>query len=376
MPEMQPCVAQFPSKADCNPYIGLLKNSLSDAGLTIHEHTLFLEGRGYPYPRLDEEWLHKHQGRVNVLHFHWLQKFYKSDDAEASEVKIEAFGQFLALARRLDYRIVYTFHNIIPHEGMGPDLDLRVRRIMIDNADAVTCFSERQKTHLESIFGAMPITVIPHPSYLGYYKDEVGREESRRMLGLSENARVFTYIGLVRPYKHLPRLLQAFRELKRDDCFLLIGGSALDEEFGASIARSIDGTRNTICHFRWIDDDEVQVFLNAADAVVLPYEKCWTSGAIMLAFSFGRPVITADPVMLDEPDGLGFYYDSDSGVEEALARAIDSTELPLMGERCRAFARARPWHDAGRRLASIYKQICAGGRTETRPIVKSTKGAS
>ena len=125
------CAAQFPSRADCNPYIGLLKNSLRDSGLEIHEHTLFLEGRGYPYPTMDRDWLRRHQGRVNLLHFHWLQKFYKSDDPRVAEQKAEAFDEYLSLARSLDYRIVYTFHNIVPHEGMGEELDYRVRRIMI-----------------------------------------------------------------------------------------------------------------------------------------------------------------------------------------------------------------------------------------------------
>jgi len=333
-----PVVAQFPSRADCNPYIHLLKASLREWEVGIHEHTLFLEGIGHPYPILDRQWLHRHRGRVQVLHFHWLQKFYKAPTRRECEKKISLLADFLSLAKELDYRIAYTFHNIIPHEGMGEELDLRVRQIMLEQADIITCFSHRQQARLENIFGPLPLTVIPHPSYIGYYPEELTAKECRRRLGLPPTGKVFTFIGLVRPYKELAHLISQFAAAEPPETHLVIAGTALDAELARQLEFLAKGKANLHCHFRWIEDREMQVFLKAADVVVLPYRKCWTSGAILLAYSFGRPVISSDPMMLDERENLGFFYQSDEELGETLLAAAraEPEHLAALGEIGRA----------------------------------------
>ncbi|MDQ2965949.1 MAG: glycosyltransferase family 4 protein, partial [Chloroflexota bacterium] len=44
-------------------------------------------------------------------------------------------------------------------------------------------------------------------------------------------------------------------------------------------------------HARKIPGDEMQVFLRAADIAVLPYLRSLNSGVLMLALSFGIPVV-------------------------------------------------------------------------------------
>jgi beta-1,4-mannosyltransferase len=362
--------AQFPSRADCNPYIHLLKSSLGEWQIASHEHSLFLEGFGHPYPILDRQWLQRHRRRVQILHFHWLQKFYKAPTRRECEKKISLFADFLSLAKELDYRIAYTFHNIIPHEGMGEELDYRVRRIMLDHADIITCFSRRQQAHLEQTFGPLSLTVIPHPSYLGYYPEELNGAECRRRLGLPADVKVLCFIGLVRPYKELAHLITEFAATKPPETHLVLAGTPLDASQARQLEMLAEDKPNLHCHFRWIEDREMQVFLKASDVVALPYRKCWTSGAIMLAFSFGRPVISSDPMMLDDTGDLGFFYHSDAGLRSALMEAAiaEPEKLAEMGRHCLDFARRHPWREAGRALATAYRR--ASARTP-RPVLSS-----
>jgi beta-1,4-mannosyltransferase len=356
--------AQFPSRADCNPYIHLLKTAIGEWQVASHEHSLFLEGLGHPYPILDRQWLQRHRRRVQVLHFHWLQKFYKAPTRRECEKKIALFSDFLSQARELDYRLAYTFHNIIPHEGMGEELDFRVRRIMLDQADIITCFSRRQQAHLEKTFGPLSLTVIPHPSYVGYYPEQLSEEECRQRLGLPREGRVLSFIGLVRPYKELAHLITEFSAAKLPDTHLVLAGTALDASQARQLETLAEGKPNLHCHLHWIEDREIQVYLKASDVVVLPYRKCWTSGAIMLAFSFGRPVISSDPLMLDDLSDLGFFYHSDAGLRSALMEAAiaEPVKLADMGRHCLDFARRLPWREAGRAFALAYRKACGAAR--------------
>ena len=353
--------AQFPSQADCNPYIHLLKTALSRWGIGGHEHELFVDGIGLPLPILDQNWLRRHQGRVNLLHFHWLQKLYRADSPAEAEVKYRQLEDFLRLARKLDYRIAYTFHNLVPHEGMGPAMDLQVRRLIIEQADILTCFSQRQRERLQEIFGPLPLTVMPHPNYCDYYPNTVSASESRRRLGLPQEVRLFTYMGLIRPYKELNNLIRQFEALQAPDVHLLLAGVPMDQTIQRQVEAFVAAHPRTHCHLRWIADEEIQLFVNASDALVLPYRKCWTSGAIMLAYSFGKPVITADPLMLDEPAGMGFFYPEDkdgSGLRGALEQAASSRELGQMGERCLSYAQDHSWGRFSRQLALAYLSAC------------------
>ncbi len=52
-----------------------------------------------------------------------------------------------------------------------------------------------------------------------------------------------------------------------------------------------------------IPDDQMQVYLRAADAVVLPYRDVLSSGSAILAMTFGQPVIA--PAIGCLPESLG-----------------------------------------------------------------------
>src|SRR5262249_2709411 len=110
-------------------------------------------------------------------------------------------------------------------------------------------------------------------------------------------------------------------------------------------------------HLRHVPDAEVQVFLNAADLVVLPYRAVLTSGAAMLALSFGRGIVAPRVGCLAdlERTGAAILYDpvAPDGLPSALARAMDADPVAL-GERARRFARSLSWDAIARRHLGVY----------------------
>ncbi len=95
----------------------------------------------------------------------------------------------------------------------------------------------------------------------------------------------------MRPYKGLEELLPAFRALPEADVRLLLAGQPGSHAYLAALTDLAGGDPRIHLVPQYVPAEEVQVYLNAADFCVLPYRQITTSGAALLMFSFGLPVI-------------------------------------------------------------------------------------
>ena len=97
-----------------NPYGGLLAQAMREVGVELEA--------GYP-DTLTEEWLCQNQGRIDLLHLNWPNYMYDDPDLNDRLARCTELISNLALARLLGYRIVWTVHNLYPHESISRDLD-------------------------------------------------------------------------------------------------------------------------------------------------------------------------------------------------------------------------------------------------------------
>lgn len=93
--------------------------------------------------------------------------------------------------------------------------------------------------------------------------------------------------------------------------------------------------------------DEMWKWFLAADVIALPYRKVLNSGTLLLAATFGRPVIIPDDSPLSKVYADQTWvtsFGTDPTPEQALARTIvSSLETAIEeGKNARAFARAHP----------------------------------
>ena len=116
-----------------------------------------------------------------------------------------------------------------------------------------------------------------------------------------------------------------------------------------------------VWHPQFVPNDEVQLWMNAADAVALPYRQITTSGAAMLAWSFGKPVIAPALPAFVEPMSdapfLGLLYDpaDPAGLANALRQATQ-IDWQTHREPILAWARQFDWPGIGRQLARLYQR--------------------
>jgi len=185
-------------------------------------------------------------------------------------------------------------------------------------------------------------------------------QAARQQLGLPHDGFVYLSLGQVRPYKGVEELLRAFSGLHGEDLSLVIAGRVQQPDHGELLRSLAAGEPRVQLHLRYVPDDELQIFMNAADVAVLPYRQTTTSGAAILALSFGLPVVAPEigpfPALLSQ--GGGILYDPQDS--QALARALhEAREADPAGMRqaARDTAGSLDWEPIGRLLVDLYQEV-------------------
>lgn len=207
-------------------------------------------------------------------------------------------------------KVISILDNVIPHEHHFFDRPLTSYYINGHDGFVVLCNAVR-----DDLLRLKPDArhiVSPHPIYSNF-GEKVPREQACRTLGIDPGKKTLLFFGLIREYKGLDILLEAFATL--DDSFqLVIAG----EPYGSieKYARLIEVSpnRSRIHLFdRFISDSEVAPFFCAADLCVLPYRSATQSGISSIAYHFDLPMVTTSVGGLKEmigDSGTGIVTDS------------------------------------------------------------------
>jgi beta-1,4-mannosyltransferase len=154
------------------------------------------------------------------------------------------------------------------------------------------------------------------------------------------------------------RLVEAFQRVAPPSAVLLIAGSPLNRLALQEIEREIRSPAVRL-HGSFVPEEDVQIYMNAADAVVLPYHDVLTSGAVILAMSFGKaciaPRLGCLPDVLDETGAVLYDSGSPNGLANALRVAFERrSQPPAMGAYNLVRARAWRWDEIARATAEVY----------------------
>jgi len=180
-------------------------------------------------------------------------------------------------------------------------------RIIRERADGYVVHSEADRALVEASFHIPheKVKVIPHGLYDHY--PVVGKSVARKQLGIAEE-HVILFFGLLRPYKGVQNLIEAFDslpgELLRSTRLLIVGEAWEDKNSLARADQSLNKEKITIVN-RYIGDNEVPVYFSAADLIALPYTRASQSGVAHIAMAFGLPIIATKVGGLEE--GLQSY---------------------------------------------------------------------
>jgi glycosyltransferase involved in cell wall biosynthesis len=304
--------------------------------------------------------------KPGVLTLHWtspiLARATTDDEADAA---LAEFVRLLEAFRAAGGRLVWTVHNVVPHDARFGEHEVALARCLAANAEVVHVLNAATADAVAPYYELDPsrVVVIEHSSYLGVYPDRISRARARRRLGLKPGHKALVSLGQLRPYKGLDRLVDAFEVLRTDDRrlrLLVAGHPARGPEMRALVER-ITETPGTVTRFKRLPDQRLQVWLRAADLAVLPYTDILNSGSFLLAETFGLPVVATRAGGLAAREGEEHVRLFGEGeLEPTLRSAVRDLVTDRDGaRRARASAEAAAAARPPARMASEFARMIA-----------------
>ena len=270
------------------------------------------------------------------------------------------------IARRLRKRckVISILHNVVPHEPRFFDAPL-TRYFLSGCTGNVTLCDEVAEDLKRLSPKALNITLF-HPIY-GHFGEKMPREEAEKALGLKPGMRNLLFFGLIRDYKGLDILLDAFGKLDSGYQLIVAGepyGSF--EKYRNIIDRSPAKDRIRL-FTRYIKDSEVKVFFSASDLAVLPYRSATQSGISAIAYHFEVPMVVTDVGGLRQSIGdcgtglVAPKADADCVVREIRTYFSDANLKTLCVNSMKAEKDRLSWRTFSKRLLefsdNLYKKI-------------------
>lgn len=218
-------------------------------------------------------------GEYDVLHIQWLEHFTGSSHGARGLAKRLCLQLLAHRLRKQQIPVVVTMHNEAPHDPPN-DRDLRNYLTFAKLVSAYVVLNRHTRTP-EGVHRRE----IPHGHYRQWYK-----HPARRTPDISPRALFF---GMVRPYKNIEDLIEAFAQIERH-ASLRIMGSPNSDEYAATLSERARGDERITLDLQHIEDDRLTQEIVDANFIVLPYRSMHNSGAAFLALSLNTPVVVLD----------------------------------------------------------------------------------
>jgi glycosyltransferase involved in cell wall biosynthesis len=250
---------------------------------------------------------------------------------------------------------VLTAHDLLPREPR-PGQTAAQRRLY-NAVDAVVVHSQYGRAGLVERLGVPPekVHVIPHGAFTHLTQQRQERPLAAELDAVE--APVVMFFGLLRPYKGLEVLLQAWRGISGAELWIVGHPRMPVEPLRAAGGDSVRFVP------RFVSDEELPAFFRRADVIVLPYvgtERFDFSGVLATALAFGKPVVVSDVGGMGEVGAVRLVAPGDpAALHDALAELVgDPVAREELGRAARqAAAGSYSWDEAARRTVALYRRM-------------------
>ena len=192
--------------------------------------------------------------------------------------------------RHIKRPVVMTAHDVVPREPRPGQL--RSLKRLYGNTDALIVHTQHGADRLRAEVGidGEKIHVIPHGAF-DYLTTQDGAKPIDRSLGDLEGRKVVLFFGLIRPYKGVDLLIEAFKHASDDAVLLVVGMPRMSIDSLKSRVESLNLQDRIRFLPRFVSDPEIPAYFKRADLVVLPYREIDQSGVLYTALAFHKPMV-------------------------------------------------------------------------------------
>ncbi|MHB9099789.1 MAG: glycosyltransferase, partial [Syntrophales bacterium] len=286
-----------------------------------------------------------------LIHLHWPGSYYGSKFWPKFMVRALWFFTKVCIAKLKGYKFIWTVHNLYPHDAeevyfvyIHRTIHHLCRLLLAHLSDGLIVHSDYARKVVCKLFHVLEdkTKVIPHGSLVGWYPFRgTDKSAARKILRITQESFVYLFFGRIEGYKGVEDLMIAFQKIGRASDCLILAGRASDSLKADLLSRK---SPNMILDLGFVDDEKLELYIKAADVVVLPYKKMLTSGAAITALSFGKVVIS--PNISSFPETLegtqSIMYDANS--LDSFAKALNhARQLDLNRAENLALKKASAW---------------------------------
>ena len=293
---------------------------------------------------------------------HWTDGFIVAGNWPKSLLKTLRFFIELLVVKAIGIKVVWTVHNLSNYEKINSSYENFVNRILIHFYDQVIvhCSAARkaaiQLYHLADRF-SRKVHVIPHGHYIDSYENNLTRRDARIKLDYDEDAILFLFFGSIRPYKGIFELADVFRKIENSKVRLLIVGKPSNDTTKKDLIDRCQIDDRIRTYLQYVPENEIQIYMNAANVAVFPYTDILTSGSVLLAMSFGKAIVVPSIGCISElfVSQGSFLYDPNDvdGLSGAMQSAL-SSDLDAMGQYNRVNAENFNWKKISQLTLDVY----------------------
>ncbi|WAC65271.1 glycosyltransferase [Agrococcus sp. SL85] len=359
-------VYSFPDWGE-NPYVAMLQLAARGAGIGI-------PGSERPDALIGD--LEK-PSADGIVHIQWTSPITeRAHDQADADATVDGVLAGLDAARAHGRPILWTVHNVLPHDSRFRDAAIRLHQGIADRADLIHTLGTTTQEAIGDLYVLPPekVRVLPHSSYAGIYGARLEQAAAREEIGAGQGTTQALFFGQIRPYKGLEHLFEAARRLHGTETpieVLLAGKPA--PKIRDEVQRFVDSEVDVTAALRYMEDDEIAAWFSAADVAVLPYRNILNSGTMHLAATFGLPVMLPDEHTITADYGdeawIRFFDTEDPAASIAELLASGWYRDPAVRESALAYARERSPYAMGEDYLALLDEVeaVAAARRSTEP---------
>ncbi len=240
-------------------------------------------------------------GNKPVLHYHWLEfQDVKSMLGMIYKMKL------LWLYKLFGGKLVWTVHNLHPHDGKWLNVHRILHRWMAKKSDQILVHSKSQINQVSESYdvNSEKIEIIPHPAYPAEIiskKKAVSKLNSKFDLSLDENKIIVGSFGAISAYKNFEQSIKLLDQIGFTGYFLIFGyvkkGQLPLHNRLEEVAKKYDWL---IYCPGFVEEEEIPSIMNAIDYCLFNFRDIFTSGSVELARSYKKQIIAPDIGILND----------------------------------------------------------------------------
>lgn len=201
-------------------------------------------------------------------------------------------------------KVISILDNVVPHEPRF--FDRPFTRYFLRPQDGFVVLCNAVKEDLLDFIPDARHICSPHPLY-SHFGERMPRREAEKAVGIrkgeNEETRNILFFGLIREYKGLDLLIEAFGKLDGSYRLIIAGEPYGSFDKYRELIDRCPNKENISLNLNYIRDNEVNRYFSAADVCVLPYRSATQSGISSVSYHFEVPMITTDVGGLKETIG-------------------------------------------------------------------------